>query len=736
MRVVLTAIAGALLLSATGVIAAPQIRPADCPTINAWAAKVNPNDTYPVAPHFAFPKAFQDANLAPVFGVPVLDWTPEDIQAASGALVKCYQDAGARRDNAAVTALANANRVLGTLAQPNAFMARARNDSNAAKQQVDALPDSSDLSNALAILLHANPGTPDPNAYRAIPHPVVDSVWRLAQAVANLADVDRAPLYQALGDRNVKIQASLSADANQAIAAATPDSAGVIAAMQAGQKAALISDPNARAQLMKSADDKAQQTRDALRQTKPAVWVPPACLDLYRWSSAFTGKISNLAGRAIANAFFDANEVPVFGIAVADWSDANIAQFKTLRGLCQSASQPAAAGTTPPPDVAQLVQTANGGRWIEAVTDQQMADARTTLATYRKVEQTMTDDLAKIAALPDVVTSLLPLAQIATDPIQNQLSDEERTRFTNAINGKRAQISTQSTANAIKGLDGVKIATLADFPKLFGYVCQTMKTIPDQQGQQTFAAAANKSFGDAATRLLPDFQSQLAALPATFDGSNQAKAAVAKVTGIPDANGARLPALKPYYDAALARSNAIVKSVQDQDCKDLLSKVGVGSDASQMVWDGEKGMTLGDFICGLATQGFQIRSYAGAGMFSSTSTLRVAEIKQADETISMHKVDIKPGTSMLVGFKILDQNGQQVSLLFAGPSVGDPKSDATLGIDGWVFYSKNATGMDPRAPEACQPMLKLPSPDQLPPDQKLFWIECRTGPDILRHPPS
>src|SRR5579863_554942 len=275
MRGLLVAAAALLALSANDAIAAPQVRPADCPTINAWAARVNPSDTYPVAPHFAFPKAFQDANLAPVFGVPVLDWTQEDLQAASGALVKCYQDAGARHDNAAVTALANANRVLGSLAQPNAFMARARNDSNVAKQQIDALPDSSDLSNALAILLHANPGAPDPNAYRAIPHPVIDSVWRLAQAVTNLADVDRAPLYQALSDRSVRIQASLSADADRAIAAATPDAAGIIAAMQAGQKAALIGDPNARAQLLKRADDKAQQTRDGLRQAKPAVWVPP-----------------------------------------------------------------------------------------------------------------------------------------------------------------------------------------------------------------------------------------------------------------------------------------------------------------------------------------------------------------------------------------------------------------------------------------------------------------------------
>jgi hypothetical protein len=121
---------------------------------------------------------------------------------------------------------------------------------------------------------------------------------------------------------------------------------------------------------------------------------------------------------------------------------------------------------------------------------------------------------------------------------------------------KRAAVSAQSTATAIKGLDDVKVASLADFTKLFGYVGQTMQTIPDQQGQQAFSNAANKTLGDASARLLPDFQAKLAALPATFDGASQANTAVAKLTGIPDATGARLPPFKPYCDAARARAAA------------------------------------------------------------------------------------------------------------------------------------------------------------------------------------
>jgi hypothetical protein len=728
-----------VLLSAVDTArAAVQVKLPGCDAINAWAFGVIATDTYNIAPRLTLPKAFQDQTLLPVFGVPVVAWAPEDVQAVAAALVKCYQEAGAAKNTAAVTALANANRAVGAVPGTNAALKKAKADADATKQQIDAMPDSSDLGNAIEVLLHANPAAPDGNAYRGIAQPITAVFWRLANVALTLADTDRAPLYQALGDRDSKIQAGLTGDAQKAIAAATPDDAGIIAVMQARQNIATISDADTRARLFKSADDKTQQTRDALRQAKPAVWVAPSCLELYRWSSApNAGTPVGLAGRNVATAFLDPQIVPVFGIPVGAWSDDNLAQFKTLRGLCAAASQPQmATGPTAAPDAAELVQTASRGHWIDGA-DQAIADARTTMVTYSKAQQTMTDDLAKIDALPNNIQSFLPLAQMATDPVQNLLSQDDRVRFTNAINTKRATIGREATAAAVKGLDDVKVASLADFPKLFGYVGQAMPTIPDQQGQQTFGVAANKAFSDVAARLLPEFQTKLAALPATFDGANQAKGEVAKLTGIPDATGSRLPAMKPYYDAAAARSVAIIKGVRDQSCADLLSHVGVGSDASQPVWDGENGMSLGDFICGLATQGFQIRSYSGSGMFSSTSTLKVAEIKEADETISMHKIDVKPGASMLVGFKILDQNGQQVSMLFAGPNA-NPKgdSDVTLGVDGWVFFSKNATAMDPRAPEACRPMLALPSPDKLAVDQKLFWLNCETGPEILRHPPS
>ena len=106
----LVLLAAALLLPAAAASAAPQVTLLACDAINAWSARVNMTDTYNVAPKLTLPKAFQDANLVPVFGIPVLSWAQEDVQVVSAALVKCYQDAGERHDAPAAAALATANR--------------------------------------------------------------------------------------------------------------------------------------------------------------------------------------------------------------------------------------------------------------------------------------------------------------------------------------------------------------------------------------------------------------------------------------------------------------------------------------------------------------------------------------------------------------------------------------------------------------------------------------------------
>ena len=662
----------------------------------------------------------------------MLSWSADDVQAASQSLVKCYQDAGKARDQTAAAALANANRALtGLVPRTNAALLQAKAGAEGLKKQIDALPDSAELGRAIDALVKANPAAPDINAYRGLPREIGDPIWRLANTVLTLADTDREPLYQSLADRSKAIQASIGGDAEKAIAAAPEDAGGVIAVMEVRQRVAAMSDPDAKAKLAKEADDRAQKIRDALRQAKPPVFVPPTCLDVYKWSGA-PGAVTGvpLGGRGVFGAFLDDRAVPVFGIPVADWSDQDVARLKSLRTLCQAASQPsvAAAGG---PEAAELVQTASRGRWIEGA-DPQIADARTVMTTYRKAKQELASALDKAQALPDTMAAMLPLAQIAVDPAQQAVTQEDRVAFTNAINEKRAKIGAQATDAAMKGLADIKIASLADLPKLFAYVGQTTPTIPDPRGQQAFGAAASRSLEEAAGRLLPEFQSKLASLPANFDGAAQADEALAKAIGIPDTSTSRLPAFKPFFDAAKARSVAITKSVHDQACSDLQSSLSVGGDATQLVWDGDKGMPLGDFICGLATHGVAVSSYSGAGMFSSTSTLKMAPLKEEIQTVSMHKAEVKAGTSMLVGFKVVDSNGQQVSMLGAGGGPkGDANGDAALSVMGWEFYAGQAKGRNPNEDEECKPLVAQP-PDKLPPGQNLFWLDCQELPSVVR----
>jgi hypothetical protein len=83
---------------------------------------------------------------------------------------------------------------------------------------------------------------------------------------------------------------------------------------------------------------------------------------------------------------------------------------------------------------------------------------------------------------------------------------------------------------------------------------------------------------------------------------------------------------------------------------------------------------------------------------------------------------------MLVGYKIVDANGQQISTI--GPQ-GDAKGDAAVSIMGWEFYSKQATGDSPNVVEGCKPIMASAS-GKLGPGETLFRLHCDTLPAVLR----
>ena len=116
----------------------------------------------------------------------------------------------------------------------------------------------------------------------------------------------------------------------------------------------------------------------------------------------------------MVTAFLDERIVPVFGTSAADWSDNDIAQLKTLRTICRTASLPQPGAV--PPETAELIQTANRGRWIDGA-DQQIADARAGLTDYRKSRQDLAALRAQMDALPNTAASILNLAVLANSPV-------------------------------------------------------------------------------------------------------------------------------------------------------------------------------------------------------------------------------------------------------------------------------------------------------------------------------
>jgi hypothetical protein len=278
--------------------AEPAIKLPSCEPIDFWAAQVNLMDTFNVAPKLTLPKAFQDAYLVPLFGVPAAAWTTYDVQAASQVLMACYQEAGKRRNQIDASALTNANRALvGLLPRTNDALRKARSDADTIRKDLDALPPSAELGRGIDSLVKANPAAPDLNIIRGLPRPVADPIWRLAQVELTLSDADRDSLWTALGERRRAMETSLAEDAAKRIVAASSDAAGVMALMDIHRRVEAMSDTDARAKLIHDADDKAATIRDTLRQAKLPSWTPPSCLELYRWPSrrrgGFVGRTSD-----------------------------------------------------------------------------------------------------------------------------------------------------------------------------------------------------------------------------------------------------------------------------------------------------------------------------------------------------------------------------------------------------------------------------------------------------------
>ena len=128
------------------------------------------------------------------------------------------------------------------------------------------------------------------------------------------------------------------------------------------------------------------------------------------------------------------------------------------------------------------------------------------------------------------------------DPAQTLVTPDERMRFINAINEKRAAIGAHAADAAIKGLADVKLASLGDLKNLFAYAAQT------------------RTMQDATTRLMPEFKAKLDAAPASLADVAEANTTLLQLAQVSN-QVAAAPAYQTYYKAMQDSRDAMAKSV-------------------------------------------------------------------------------------------------------------------------------------------------------------------------------
>jgi len=369
------------------------------------------------------------------------------------------------------------------------------------------------------------------------------------------------------------------------------------------------------------------------------------------------------------------------------------------------------------------------GGWIDGA-DRQIGDARNMMAAYQKSQHALATAIAKVRALPDDPSSLQTLRQLLTDPTLGALSPGDRTAYVNAVNAKLAEIGARAADAAVKGLNGITVSSYADVDKLWAFGAQAIQTIPDPGGRQTLINALTRKLQDAAQGLRRGAKTSSNPKPASLASVANANMEILRLRTV-SFQVANSPVFRAYVDALRAGRDALATSARTKICTDFVSGIGAGRNANEPVWDGREAMSLGEFLCEAAEHG-TVNSYAGPGIFSRSSIVKVTPLHSQMFTISLHKVEVQAGHPMLVGYEVKDAaqasgpapTGQQgYSLMPNGP----------ITVEGWERFLPNVIGFNGSEDAACMTIIYDQAPDKLPTASKIFYLHCWTMPSVRDH---
>ena len=133
---------------------------------------------------------------------------------------------------------------------------------------------------------------------------------------------------------------------------------------------------------------------------------------------------------------------------------------------------------------------------------------------------------------------------------------------------------------------------------------------------------------------------------------------------------------------------------------------------SRLRWDGHDGMSLGEFLCEIDEHG-TVEGYSGPGMFSGSTTLKALPFKSQLLTISLHKVDVKPGKTMLVGYQIKDAAQASGQGGTGTPSPWQTTPNGEIPVEGWEIFVPNVIGLNGSEPAECVKIIDSPDPGRV-----------------------
>ena len=633
-----------------------------CDTLHDWSSAAGRQDTgYALTPRIGLPAYLAPGPSEAVFGLAATQWSAEQLKAVEAGLDECHRSARKAKDRDLAGTFKSAAAALRALEKGQKAVEKAVAAARANLAELGALPPSVELARTASAVAASDPAAPHP--IRGLARELAVPVGGLLKSLPDLPASEHGALVVEL-ERIATNGWDAVAGALDAEIAAASDGVGGLLAVQAVRLRALdLADEPRVAAIVTRAEQDIAQRRRALTGLA-GQWVPPTCEALYGWSGAPDARERlPLGTQSSYRLFDDAVSRPVFGTALVDWTDDDLAAFSTLRGLCagewraQLDALPARRLDEVGDDAPAVLRAARNGSWVDQASSV-VAQGRERLQAHRAASAALAEALETAATLPAEPASLQRLAELASLPAQQQLDGEARRAYQEGIRSRRDELSNALVAGVIKGADALPVKSLADLPTLWRYGAESARELADRDTLARLQPAWELAVTRHLDRLQPEFERRLDAMPVSLQGMTQAWASVETLTGASDAQEQR--AFTAYKFAAANRVRAIHDTLEARYCSAERERLGLdGGNGKQPLWDGTQGRPLGEVACIMAAAGNPISEYEGPGLFSKGQRFKSELSSFGYHTVELHEAEVAPGREMLLGHRLVDANGER-----------------------------------------------------------------------------